>query len=125
VAGQQPTKLNVVPQQDCRSAYCSQSHLQVRTGCQSAFKFPRRITSWLDAGATERQGVKLNRKKLYRLYKEERLTVRKRGGRKRALGTRAPMAILTFSMEAISATDRELALHASGYKPQLAPRSRL
>src|SRR6185503_1216021 len=35
----------------------------------------------------------LSPKKLYRLYKEERLTVRKRGGRKRALGTRAPMAI--------------------------------
>lgn len=28
-----------------------------------------------------------------RLYREERLTVRRRGGRKRALGTRAPMAI--------------------------------
>jgi putative transposase len=41
----------------------------------------------------ERQGIKLNGKKLYRLYKEERLTVRKRGGRKRALGTRAPMSI--------------------------------
>ena len=41
----------------------------------------------------ERQGIKLNHKKLYRLYKEERLTVRKRGGRKRALGTRAPMVI--------------------------------
>ena len=40
-----------------------------------------------------RQGVRINRKKLYRLYKEERLTVRKRGGRKRALGTRAPMTI--------------------------------
>ena len=35
----------------------------------------------------------MNWKKLYRLYKEERLTVRKRGGRKRALGTRAPMAM--------------------------------
>ena len=35
----------------------------------------------------------VNRKKLYRLYKEEKLTVRKRGGRKRALGTRAPMTI--------------------------------
>jgi putative transposase len=41
----------------------------------------------------ERQGIKLSPKKLYRLYKEERLTVRKRGGRKRALGTRAPIAI--------------------------------
>jgi putative transposase len=40
-----------------------------------------------------RQGVRLNHKKLYRLYKEERLSVRKRGGRKRALGIRAPMAI--------------------------------
>src|SRR6185312_5934488 len=29
-----------------------------------------------------RQDVRLNHKKLYRLYKEERLTVRKRGGRK-------------------------------------------
>jgi putative transposase len=41
----------------------------------------------------KREGVTVNRKKLYRLYKEERLTVRRRGGRKRALGTRAPMAI--------------------------------
>jgi putative transposase len=40
-----------------------------------------------------RQGIRLNHKKLYRLYKEERLTVRKRGGRKRAPGTRAPLAI--------------------------------
>lgn len=41
----------------------------------------------------EREGFEVNHKKLYRIYKEERLTVRKRGGRKRALGTRAPMAI--------------------------------
>jgi putative transposase len=40
-----------------------------------------------------RQGIRLNHKKLYRLYKEERLSVRKCGGRKRALGTGAPMAI--------------------------------
>ena len=33
-----------------------------------------------------REGIALNHKKLYRLYKEEELTVRKRGGRKRALG---------------------------------------
>jgi putative transposase len=41
----------------------------------------------------EREGWEVNWKKLYRIYREERLTVRKRGGRKRALGTRAPMAI--------------------------------
>ena len=33
----------------------------------------------------------MNHKKLRRLYKEERLQVRRRGGRKRALGTRRPM----------------------------------
>jgi transposase InsO family protein len=35
----------------------------------------------------------MNHKKLRRLYREERLQVRRRGGRKRALGTRAPMAL--------------------------------
>ena len=40
-----------------------------------------------------REGIVMNHKKLYRLYREERLMVRKRGGRKRALGTRAPMAL--------------------------------
>ena len=40
-----------------------------------------------------REGVELNHKKLFRLYREERLTVRRRGGRKRALGTRAPMTV--------------------------------
>ena len=40
-----------------------------------------------------REGIELNHKKLFRLYREERLTVRKRGGRKRALGTRAPMTL--------------------------------
>lgn len=35
----------------------------------------------------------MNRKKLYRLYREEKLMVRRRGGRKRALGTRAPMVL--------------------------------
>ena len=40
-----------------------------------------------------REGVRVNRKKLRRLYREERLQVRRRGGRKRALGTRAPMTM--------------------------------
>ena len=35
----------------------------------------------------------MNRKKLYRLYRAEKLMVRRRGGRKRALGTRAPMEL--------------------------------
>src|SRR6266700_2897711 len=40
-----------------------------------------------------REGLIMNHKKLRRLYHEECLQVRRRGGRKRALGTRAPMAI--------------------------------
>ena len=40
-----------------------------------------------------REGIHMNHKKLRRLYAEERLQVRRRGGRKRALGTRAPMAL--------------------------------
>ena len=35
----------------------------------------------------------MNRKRIYRLYREERLMVRKRSGRKRALGTPAPMVL--------------------------------
>ena len=41
----------------------------------------------------ERQGIHMNQKKLRRLYREEKLQVRKRGGRKRALGTRKPMLL--------------------------------
>lgn len=36
----------------------------------------------------EREGITMNHKKLRRLYALEKLQVRKRGGRKRALGTR-------------------------------------
>lgn len=35
----------------------------------------------------------INRKKLYRIYREEKLMVRRRGRRKRAIGTRAPLAL--------------------------------
>jgi putative transposase len=42
-----------------------------------------------------REGFVVNHKRLFRVYREERLAVRKRGGRKRALGTRAPMVVPT------------------------------
>ena len=41
----------------------------------------------------EAGGLLVNHKKLFRLYREEKLTVRRRGGRKRAIGTRAPMLV--------------------------------
>ena len=41
----------------------------------------------------QRQGIAMNHKKLRRLYREEKLQVRRRGGRKRALGTRRPILL--------------------------------
>jgi len=41
----------------------------------------------------KREGHVVNHKKLFRLYREEKLTVRRRGGRKRAIGTRAPLVV--------------------------------
>ena len=40
-----------------------------------------------------REGFQVNHKKLRRIYAEEKLQVRRRGGRKRALGTRKPMVL--------------------------------
>jgi putative transposase len=41
----------------------------------------------------KREGTVVNHKRLFWLYVQEKLSVRKRGGRKRALGTRAPMFV--------------------------------
>jgi putative transposase len=40
-----------------------------------------------------RKGIEVNHKRLFPLCREERLTMRRRGGRKRALGTRAPLTL--------------------------------
>lgn len=40
-----------------------------------------------------REGFVVNHKRLFRLYREEKLTVRRRGGRKRAMGTRRPIDV--------------------------------
>lgn len=40
-----------------------------------------------------REGITPNHKKLLRIYREEGLRVRRRGDRKRALGTRRPMVL--------------------------------
>jgi len=41
----------------------------------------------------KREGYVINHKRLFRLYREEKLAVRRRGGRKRAIGIRAPMKV--------------------------------
>ena len=40
-----------------------------------------------------REGHAVNRKRVQRIYREEKLMVRRRGGRKRAMGTRRPLEI--------------------------------
>jgi putative transposase len=52
-------------------------------------RFGYRRLGWL----LVREGCRMNHKKLYRLYHEEKLMVRRRGGRKRAVGTRAAMLL--------------------------------
>ena len=57
----------------------------------------------------ERQGMIMNHKKLYRLYREEGLSVRRRRGRKRARGSRTPMPLplrpgVRWSMDFVSDT---------------------
>lgn len=60
-----------------------------RTG-QSSRRFGyRRLIVFLQL-----EGSELNHKRLFRIYREEQLHVRRRSGRKRAIGTRAPMVLL-------------------------------
>src|SRR5271156_6956864 len=52
-------------------------------------RFGYRPLGWL----LVREGHVMNRKKLYRIFREEKPMVRRRGRRKRAIGTRAPLAL--------------------------------
>ena len=58
-----------------------------------------------------REGCQVNHKKLFQIYRHSRLTVRNRGGRDQALGSRAPMLLpqpenqswsLDFELDALS-----------------------
>ena len=40
-----------------------------------------------------REGHEINHQRLFRIYRKEQLQVRRRGGRKRAMGTRTPMVL--------------------------------
>jgi putative transposase len=73
----------------CRRPDDSALRQRLRELAAERRRFGYRRLGWMLA----REGHALNHKKLYRLYREERLMVRRRRGRKRALGTRAPMAL--------------------------------
>ena len=63
-----------------------------------------------------REGIVLNHKKLYRLYREERLMVRKRGGRKRALGTQGAYGDTAGAEPALVFG---LRVRCAGFQPQV------
>lgn len=71
---------------------------------------PRRRFGYRRIGIMlERQGLIMNHKKLYRIYREEGLSVRRRRGRKRARGSRTPMPVplapgVRWSMDFVSDT---------------------
>jgi len=73
----------------CRRPDDSALRQRLRELAAERRRFGYRRLGWMLA----REGHALNHKKLYRLYREERLMVRRRRGRKRALGTRAPMTL--------------------------------
>ena len=52
-------------------------------------RFGYRRLGWL----LEREGTKVNLKRVYRLYREEGPAVRRRRGRRRAIGARAPIVV--------------------------------
>jgi putative transposase len=52
-------------------------------------RFGRRRLHWLPG----REGMMMNHKKFHRIYREEKLQVKRRRGRKKPTGTRAPMTL--------------------------------
>jgi putative transposase len=62
---------------------------RLRELAQERRRFGYRRLGWL----LRREGRAMNHKKLYRLYRAEKLMVRRRGGCKRALGTGAPIEL--------------------------------
>ena len=98
---------------------------ELRDGCEALAHERRRFGYRRLHVLLRREGFTVNHKRLFRLYREERLMVRRRGGRKRALGTRAPMVVphgrtiagpstlspISSSMAAASASWRGRRLH--------------
>ncbi|RWH74829.1 MAG: IS3 family transposase [Mesorhizobium sp.] len=72
---------------------CRQDDREVRERMKAIAQERRRFGYRRLLVMLRREGLVVNHKKLFRLYREEKLAVRRRGGRKRAIGTRAPMLV--------------------------------
>jgi putative transposase len=73
----------------CRRPDDSALRQRLRELAAERRRFGYRRLGWM----LVREGHAMNHKRLYRIYREERLMMRRRRGRKRALGTRAPMTV--------------------------------
>ena len=108
----------------CRRPDDSAIRQRLRELAAERRRFGYRRLGWM----LEREGHTLNHKKLYRLYREERLMVRRRRGRKRALGTRAPMTLPIRDQSAVVAglrlghAQRRPAVPHSVHRRRLQPR---
>ena len=80
-------------QRYCRSADDAPLRARLRELAAERRRFGYRRLHML----LRREGWAINHKKLYRLYQEEGLIVKKRTGRKRAVGTRTPLPQATHS----------------------------
>ena len=72
---------------------CRGDDMELRDAMKAVAKERRRFGYRRLHVMVERQGWQVNHKKFRRIYREEKLQVRRRGGRKRALGTRRPMIV--------------------------------
>ena len=70
-----------------------QDHSEIRAEMREIAAQRRRFGYRRVGVMLERKGMIMNHKKLYRLYSEEGLSVRRRRGRKRARGSRTPMPV--------------------------------
>jgi len=94
VKGAKRPKARAAKARPRRSAITTARELTAAPGEETVReKRDRAILSTLLYHALRREGITLNHKKLRWLYAEQRLQVSRRGGRKRALGTRALLAL--------------------------------
>ena len=80
-----------VLQADCSSVRYSSKRIddaEQREAIKHISKERRRFGYRRISVMLQREGIHMNHKKLRRIYAEKKLQVRRRGGRKRALGTR-------------------------------------
>jgi putative transposase len=69
---------------------------EIRVEMKKILEKRRRFSYRRDGVLLERKGVVMNEKKLYRIYREGGLSVRRRRGRKWARGSRTPMPLRPY-----------------------------